>query len=167
MFCFRPEKQPSWLKHDRETLRFYAYFQQPVHESPTENYRARSCLVLFYLEDGTMQILEPKIENSGIPQGAFLRRHRFPKADGSGFFTMDDLRVSESSEVFPCCELWKNVFHGALLPYFLFCFCPGVFRTSSPDRCKWFFRVEPLMDVSIGRPTFHRVSGVARMQSRR
>ncbi|PHJ23799.1 ef hand family protein, partial [Cystoisospora suis] len=97
---FRPERQPSWLKHDRETLRFYAYFQQPVHESPTENYRARSCLILYYVEDGTMQILEPKIENSGIPQGAFLRRHKFPKADASGFVTMDDLRLGANIEIY-------------------------------------------------------------------
>nr|CEL67704.1 TPA: EF-hand domain-containing protein 1, related [Neospora caninum Liverpool] len=91
---FRPEHQPAWLKHDRQTLRFYAYFQEPVHDNPTENYRVRYCLLLFYLEDGTMQIMEPRIENSGLLQGAFLKRHRFPRPDGSGFFTMEDLKLS-------------------------------------------------------------------------
>ncbi|KYF46533.1 EF hand family protein [Toxoplasma gondii TgCatPRC2] len=97
---FRPEQQPAWLKHDRQTLRFYAYFQEPVHDSPTENYRVRYCILLFYLEDGTMQIMEPRIENSGILQGTFLKRHRFPRPDGSGFFTMENLKLSTDVTIY-------------------------------------------------------------------
>ena len=58
---------PTWLKHDRQVLRFYAYFQEAVVEDPSENYRLRKCLIYYYLEDDTMHIMEGKVENSGIP----------------------------------------------------------------------------------------------------
>ena len=50
-------------------LRFYAYFQEAVHEKAEEQYRIRHCIILFYLEDDTIQVNEPRQENSGIPQG--------------------------------------------------------------------------------------------------
>ena len=37
-------------------------------ESPTENYRVRKVVVLFYLEDNSCQVVEPKEDNSGLPQ---------------------------------------------------------------------------------------------------
>ena len=39
--------------------------------------------VLYYLEDGTMAVMEPKVQNSGISQGTLVRRHRPSKDDGS------------------------------------------------------------------------------------
>ena len=50
-------------------LKFDAYFQETVHERREERYRIRKCVMYFYLEDDTIQVLEPKQENSGIPQG--------------------------------------------------------------------------------------------------
>merc|ERR1719424_1677778 len=82
---YRPAIAPAWLKHDRQVLRFSAYFQEPVHESPKENFRVRQCVVYFYLEDGTMMVVEPKVENSGIPQGTFVKRHRIPKPKELGW----------------------------------------------------------------------------------
>jgi hypothetical protein len=85
--------QPAWLKHDKQALRFFAYFQEPVVENPTENFRIRNVVLTFFLEDGTMQITEPKVENSGIwPQGPFVKRHRIPKGDGS-FWSPPDLKM--------------------------------------------------------------------------
>jgi hypothetical protein len=85
--------QPAWLKHDKQALRFFAYFQEHVVENPTENFRIRNVVFTFFLEDGTMQITEPKVENSGIwPQGPFVKRHRIPKGDGT-FFSPPDLRM--------------------------------------------------------------------------
>ena len=60
-------------------LNFSAYFQEAVVEDPNENYRIRKCTIYYYLEDDTVHILEPKIANSGIPQGVFLKRHLVPK----------------------------------------------------------------------------------------
>lgn len=52
-----------------QVLRFYAYFQEAVHEKREEQYRIRRSIILFYLEDDTIQVNEPRMENSGIPQG--------------------------------------------------------------------------------------------------
>merc|ERR1719174_1677166 len=95
----RPTNQPAWLKHDRQVLRFYAYFQEPVVESPNENFRIRNVVMTYFLEDGTMQITEPKVENSGIwPQGPFVKRHRIPKGDG--FWTIQDIKMGEDITIY-------------------------------------------------------------------
>lgn len=96
---YRPTVAPAWLKHDRQVLRFYAYFQEPVHESPTENFRLRHCTIYFYLDDGTIMISEPRIDNSGIPQGTFVKRHRIPKCTGA-FLSPDDLRCGKSITIY-------------------------------------------------------------------
>ena len=57
-----------------QVLRFYAYFQEAVHEKHEEQYRIRRSIILFYLEDDTIQVNEPRMENAGIPQG-MVRLH--------------------------------------------------------------------------------------------
>ena len=52
-----------------QVLRFYAYFQEVVHEKREEQYRIRDCVILFYLEDDTIQVNEPVMVNAGMPQG--------------------------------------------------------------------------------------------------
>ncbi|KAL4167103.1 hypothetical protein KRP22_012590 [Phytophthora ramorum] len=91
---------PKFIANDKKVLRFEAYFLEAVHESNLENYRVRRCEVLYYLEDDTLQITEPKVENSGILQGNFVKRHRIPmpESDDRGnmqFFTMRHLNVGE------------------------------------------------------------------------
>lgn len=73
-----PRIQPPWLKYDRQVLRFYGYFQESVIENPTENYRIRKCTIYFYLSDDTIHVNEPRIENSGLPQGVFIKRQKVP-----------------------------------------------------------------------------------------
>eukprot|EP00966_Prymnesium_polylepis_P199504 4623338-Prymnesium_polylepis.1 len=87
--------QPAWVAFDRKVLRFNCFFKESVNESRLENYRIRSCVLYYYLEDDSMHVSEPKVENSGIPQGerkgtVFLKRHRVPKPDG-GFYSVADL----------------------------------------------------------------------------
>ena len=55
-------------------LRFHGYFKESVVESRLENYRIRKVTVFYYLEDKSIMLTEPKIENSGTPMGAFLKR---------------------------------------------------------------------------------------------
>jgi len=55
------------LKFDRQVLSFTAYFKESVVENPLENYRVRKMILYYYLDDGTIYIMEPKIENSGLP----------------------------------------------------------------------------------------------------
>jgi len=67
---------PQWLKFDKNVLRFKGYFQEHVTESSYENYRIRPCSILYYLEDDTIQVIEFKSENSGMPQKDLIKRCR-------------------------------------------------------------------------------------------
>jgi len=96
--------QPAWVAFDRKVLRFDCFFKESVHESRLENYRIRKCTLYYYLEDDSMHVSEPKVENSGIPQGerkgtVFLKRHRVPKPDG-GFYGVADLQVGQEIDLY-------------------------------------------------------------------
>lgn len=95
-----PRVAPAWLKHDRQVLRFYAYFQETVTERGDENSRYRNVTIAYHMEDGTVRIQEPRVENSGIPQGVFLKRHQVPRQDGAGFLGPDDLRCGENVVIY-------------------------------------------------------------------
>jgi len=90
---------PAWDALDRHVLRFYGFFKEAVVETNLENYRVRSVTVYYYLEDDTCQIIEPKQDNSGIPQGQLIRRHKFPMP-GGGYLKPEDLRVGEDLQVY-------------------------------------------------------------------
>ena len=77
-----PRVQPPWVKYDRKVFRFYAYFQEHVVEHRLENFRIRKVKIYYYLSDETLYITEPKVENYGVPQGVFLKRHKVPKVIG-------------------------------------------------------------------------------------
>ena len=47
-----------------------------------------------------MHIIEKRIENSGLTQGIFLKRHQVPKTDGSGAFTYKDLNVAMNIDLY-------------------------------------------------------------------
>jgi hypothetical protein len=77
-------------------------------------------MIYFFLEDGTMMVSEPKIENSGIPQGTFVKRHRIPKV-GGGFYTYQDLKngmnISIYARIFRitgCDDFTRAFFQNAL-----------------------------------------------------
>jgi hypothetical protein len=92
-------RMPAWVAYDRKVLRFYGYFKEAVHSSPSETWRVRKCVIYFYLEDDSMHIGEPNIENSGIPQGVFVKRHRIPKSDNT-FYKVDDLYIGAELPVY-------------------------------------------------------------------
>ena len=82
-------------------LTFHAYFQEPVVENPNENYRIRKCIVYYYLDDDTLHIIEKKIENSGINQGVFLKRHKVPHPDDSSVnYSWSDLNLGMNLNVY-------------------------------------------------------------------
>eukprot|EP00746_Dinoflagellata_sp_MGD_P074116 gnl/MRDRNA2_/MRDRNA2_29981_c0_seq1.p1 gnl/MRDRNA2_/MRDRNA2_29981_c0~~gnl/MRDRNA2_/MRDRNA2_29981_c0_seq1.p1 ORF type:complete len:762 (+),score=175.42 gnl/MRDRNA2_/MRDRNA2_29981_c0_seq1:63-2288(+) len=83
---------PAWDALDRHVLRFYGFFKEAVVETNLENYRVRKCVILYYLEDDTCQVNEPRQDNSGIPQGNLIRRHRLPAPEG-GYVKPEDLRI--------------------------------------------------------------------------
>ena len=46
-----------------------------------EHYRIRRVNIYYFLEDDSMSVIEPVVENSGIPQGKLIKRQRFTKND--------------------------------------------------------------------------------------
>jgi len=90
---------PAWDALDRHVLRFYGYFKEGVIETNLENWRTRKCIILYYLEDDTCVISEQKQDNSGIPQGTLIRRHRFPGPNG-GFLSPDDMAVGGQLSIY-------------------------------------------------------------------
>jgi len=117
-----PRNPPAWLKHDRQVLRFYAYFQEPVQESPSENFRVRKCVIMHHLDDETTYVTEPKVENSGIPQGVFIKKHRVPKREG-GHYTWGDFGPRKNLEFYgrvfrivDCDDFTRNFYEEAGYP---------------------------------------------------
>lgn len=96
-----PKIAPKWLKYDRHVLKFNAYFQEPVVEDANENFRLRKCIIYYYLDDDTIHIIEPRVENSGVPQGIFLKRHKLPYPDDeSKYYSWTDLNLSQNFSVY-------------------------------------------------------------------
>ncbi|XP_022814037.1 EF-hand domain-containing family member C2-like [Spodoptera litura] len=67
---------PTWIMYDKHILRFQAFFQQTLHENRSGSHILRKVNILFYLEDGTIKVMEPKTENSGLTQGTLISRQR-------------------------------------------------------------------------------------------
>ncbi|KAL4630454.1 EF-hand domain-containing protein 1 [Arapaima gigas] len=84
---------PSYVAFDKKVLRFYGYFMQEVLLSPQENYRVRPVVIFYFLEDDSMCIIEPVVENSGIPQGKLVKRQRLPKNEQGDYYHWKDLNL--------------------------------------------------------------------------
>lgn len=84
----------GWREFDRMVLEFTAYFQEAVTESPDENFRVRKCVIQWYIEDGSVAVHEHKVENSGLPQGTFIKRHVIPG------LALSDIRVGSDVTIY-------------------------------------------------------------------
>ncbi|XP_065771773.1 EF-hand domain-containing family member C2 isoform X4 [Muntiacus reevesi] len=87
---------PSWVAFDKQVLSFDAYLEDEVPDKSQENYRIRRYKIYFYLEDDTIEVNEPVLKNSGLPQGLFIRRHRIslPPPDDDHFYTVYHFNVN-------------------------------------------------------------------------
>lgn len=57
-------------------------------------------VVYYYLEDDTMSVIEPRVQNSGLSQGTRIKRQRLPKAEGGLLYTWKDLNIAIDLEVY-------------------------------------------------------------------
>lgn len=90
-----PRFVPAYVALDKMVLRFDAYFKETVHES-IEQYHLRKVRILYYLEDDSIAVVEPPVENSGIPQRNFIKRQRLPKDTSLGsqeYYTVRDFNL--------------------------------------------------------------------------
>ena len=94
--------RPKWEVVEKQVLRFYSYFQEPIYEGGSNDakggMRIRQCTILLFLQDNTVSIDEPKTANSGLPQGRFMRRMPVKKRDGSAF-APSDFSIGEEIEI--------------------------------------------------------------------
>lgn len=71
---FYPEK----FKLLNKVLKFNAFYKEgTIFDNPNEFYRIRKLLIHFYLEDNTIEIINPKQENSGIVGGLWLNKDKY------------------------------------------------------------------------------------------
>ena len=105
-------------------LRFYGYFKEAVVESRLENHRVRKLIIFYYLEDRSIQLIEPKQTNSGCLQGIFLKRQMVIKQDGSNMpFEPTDFRVGldlglcgRSIRIYDCDQYTREFFENLGVP---------------------------------------------------
>ncbi|XP_046903814.1 EF-hand domain-containing family member C2 isoform X1 [Hypomesus transpacificus] len=93
---------PSWVAFDKQVLCFNAYFEETVTQKQEEKYRVRRCKIYFYLEDDTIQVVEPEFKNSGIPQGTLIRRHRIPlpPPNDNQFYTVHHFNTNQQMTLY-------------------------------------------------------------------
>ncbi len=113
-FC-TSSKLPAFLEHDRRVLLFHGYYEEDVLQSAIEDKRIIKCEIYFYVEDGSIEIIQKKQQNSGIPQGVFLRRKRVEKPDKNRikdgindsveYYEIDDLKIGNDVEIY------SRIFH--------------------------------------------------------
>lgn len=83
----------------QKVLRFHSFYVENVDESNLEVVRLRKNVILMYLHDDTFEIIEPRTQNSGIPQGTYLKRGKLTKSDGS-FYGPRDLHIGMDFPIF-------------------------------------------------------------------
>jgi hypothetical protein len=65
-----------------KVLRSFGYYREAISESSEETFRDRQVSILIYLSDGTCEVNEPKVQNSGIPQGKLINRGQLKTENG-------------------------------------------------------------------------------------
>ncbi|XP_032362525.1 EF-hand domain-containing protein 1 isoform X1 [Etheostoma spectabile] len=91
---------PAYVALDKKVLRYYAYFQENVLFSPEEECHTRPVVIYYYLEDDSMSIIEPVVENSGMPQGKRIKRQCLPKNERGDHYQWKDLNIGMDLEVY-------------------------------------------------------------------
>lgn len=71
-------------------------------ERPGEQYRVRNVRIYFYLEDDTIQVVEPRTKNASYNQGTLINRHRIPrpKPYDDTFYSVEDFNVQKEVEFY-------------------------------------------------------------------
>ncbi|CAH0556686.1 unnamed protein product [Brassicogethes aeneus] len=90
-----PQFIPNYALYDKKCLTFNAFFKQSVVESPLEHFRIRIVNIIYFLEDDTISVMEPRVINSGLDQGKLIRRQKIPKYITGEVYTWKDFAVGK------------------------------------------------------------------------
>ncbi|PSN50975.1 hypothetical protein C0J52_07624 [Blattella germanica] len=63
---------PHFALYDKKCLTFRSFFKQSVFESPDEHYRIRQVNIIYFLEDDTITVMEPPVDEFLESQGIEL-----------------------------------------------------------------------------------------------
>lgn len=93
-FC-RPDTVPSFVFDNVKVCRFTAFFTEAISDHGNERDRSRKVEISVFLEDSSIEIVEPRVEDSGLVQGKLLKRHQVAKppvgrSNDQGIFTIND-----------------------------------------------------------------------------
>ncbi|XP_037039126.1 EF-hand domain-containing protein 1-like [Bradysia coprophila] len=92
--------RPHFVRYDKVKLTFKAFFKQSVPESGLEHYRIRLVNIMYFMDDDTMTVIEPKVENCGFPQGRLVRRGKIPKNINGEYYYWKDLNIGIDIDLF-------------------------------------------------------------------
>ena len=84
---------PNYALFAQKCLNFKAFFRQGVFNSPDEHYRIRHVNIIYFLENDTMSVMEPKVTNAGFLQGRLVRRGKIIKNTNGDVYHWKDLNV--------------------------------------------------------------------------
>ncbi|CAG9863142.1 unnamed protein product [Phyllotreta striolata] len=93
---------PAWVAFDKKILVFDAYFNETLQEVRGQPFLMRRVKIYFYLEDGTIKVVEPHIVNSGCTQGIVIGRQkiRFPPLMDDNFYDILDFNIGNEVEFY-------------------------------------------------------------------
>lgn len=89
---------PAYITNEGRVCSFIAYFTE-VPRDGIEN-RSRMVFIKLFLEDNSIEMLEPRVENSGTTQGKFLKRHQVFKPNSRDVFTINDFSCGAEVEIY-------------------------------------------------------------------
>lgn len=79
---------PAFIAYENVVLTFEAYFKQTLPDGnqvparpdlASKHYLVRRVLIKYYVEDDSILVVEPPVENSGLAQGVLIKRQLLPK----------------------------------------------------------------------------------------
>jgi hypothetical protein len=85
------------LQNANVILTFAAYFEESVDGSNKP--QVRQCNIFFFIEDGTVKIVEKPQMNSGVSQGTLVKRSILYKPDGNPYME-EDFRIGDSIRIY-------------------------------------------------------------------
>jgi len=117
---------PTFVVDDHRVCKFIVCFTEEIPEYSNEPVRTRKAELSYFLEDDTIEIVEPRVSNSGLFQGKLMRRHQIvkPSSNSPGgsnpevsIYNLLDLRAGtvldlykRSYKIVDCDEFTKKIF---------------------------------------------------------
>lgn len=93
---------PGWIVFDKKILCFDGFFQETLQEVKGSPFLIRKVKIYLFLEDSTIQVVEPRVDNSGLNQGILISRQRirFSPPMEDNFYDILDFNIGKEVELY-------------------------------------------------------------------